>query len=266
MIKLKHIAISAPLILAVAVNTAYAGDPNAGMEKAPTAVEQKTMDEKTMSGHNTMQESTTAGNYKTMDDAEEVAEEQKDASEILAESSTIVEKMKVDPDLKASLDKAKGVFLVPDFARAAVIVGGRGGQGVMLANDNSQWSSPAFYNFGSVSIGVQAGVTAGQVAMLLMTDEAVDQFKQDNNFSLNANADLTIATWEAVAEGKAGDADVVLWSDADGLFAGGSINVSDISYDKEANEAYYQQSASAEQIIDGEIESEQSNPLASVLD
>lgn len=96
----------------------------------------------------------------------------------------------MDPQLKQLLGKAKGVFLVPEFGRGAVIVivGGRGGAGLVLAKDNGQWSDPAFYDFGAISLGAQAGGSGGKVAFLLMTDKAVDAFKSGNKISLNSRS------------------------------------------------------------------------------
>jgi len=47
---------------------------------------------------------------------------------------------------------------------------------VLVVNKNGKWSGPLFYNVGALSVGLQAGVDAGQMAMVLQTDEAVKAF------------------------------------------------------------------------------------------
>ena len=118
------------------------------------------------------------------------------------------------------LKKAKGVYIVPDFGRGGLIVGGRGGAGVMLAKHNGRWTDPAFFNFGGVSIGAQAGGSGGSVAFILMSQDAVDAFKNGNQFSLNSGAGLSIVNYSANAQASAGKGDIVFWSNTEGRLCG----------------------------------------------
>lgn len=177
-----------------------------------------------------------------------------DAQKQVQEATRVVGQMKRDPQVAQLLQKAHGVFIVPDYGKAAIGIGGRGGGGVALVKRNGKWSNPAFFNIGGVSIGAQAGVAAGSIAMLLMSDKAVSMFEnQANNFSLNANAGLTIVNYSADAQGNYGKGDVILWSDTEGAFAGASIGVSDINRDEDENHAYYGKKASAKEILTGRV-------------
>jgi len=202
----------------------------------------------------------TMQNTQSMDHMEDQAsnvqtgEERQNAREVLNESERVLQNMKREEGMDAALEQAKGVFLVPDFGRGAFVFGGRGGQGVALTKQNGDWNGPAFFNFGAVSAGAQGGVAAGEVAMLLMTDKAVESFKQDHNFALNADAGLTLLDWSNAAQGNYGKGDVVFWSSTEGLFAGGAISVSDVFSDDEANQEYYTRAASAEAILEGQVE------------
>lgn len=49
------------------------------------------------------------------------------AQDLVIEATRVVDKMKSDPQLLDLMKKAKGVYLVSEFGRCAIIVGGRGG-------------------------------------------------------------------------------------------------------------------------------------------
>jgi len=177
------------------------------------------------------------------------------------EASTVVTHMKRDPKIEKLLKQAKGVFIVPDYAKGALLVGARGGSGVMLARTSNGWSAPAFYDIGGISAGAQAGFSAGQIALILMNDKAVNEFRQNNNFSLNGQAGFVIANYSARAEGTLGNSDIVVWSNTSGALADVSIGVSDIKYDTEQNQIYYGQNATADAILSGK----EQNPKAQQL-
>ena len=177
----------------------------------------------------------------------------------------VVKQMEQDQKLKGFLQQAKGVFIVPRYSRAALGVGGSGGEGVMLANNNGQWSNPAFYNIGGVSIGAQAGAETGPMAMLLMNEKALNGFMQDNKFSLTADAGLTIARYNATAQGNAGRGDVIVWTEPKGAFASAAIGVTDIHFDAGDNQAFYKAKVTARDIISGKVKSTQAAALTKEL-
>ena len=166
-----------------------------------------------------------------------------DALENVKEAVTVVRKMEGQQDARQLLQRAKGVLIVPDYGRGAAVVGGSGGSGLLVVKHDGSWSDPVFYNLGSISVGAQAGVSAGQVAFLLMTDKAVNSFKGENNFSLNADAGLTIVNYSARGQASLGKGDIVFWSDTEGGYAGVSVSGSDITVDNDANQAYYARSS-----------------------
>ncbi|MEW6168974.1 MAG: lipid-binding SYLF domain-containing protein [Pseudomonadota bacterium] len=188
-----------------------------------------------------------------------------DTQEQVSEAAKVAQKMKQDPDVAALMQQAKGIFIVPDYGRAALIVGGEGGEGVALARSGNEWNGPVFYNVGGITAGLQAGASAGSVAMLLMSERAVDKFEQDNNFSLDADAGLTIVNYSARAQASTGKGDVILWSDAEGAFAGASIGISDISRDDDEIRDFYKKEVSVPEIFSGEAEVEQASMLKQEL-
>lgn len=181
-----------------------------------------------------------------------------DARELVQNATRVVEQMKVDPQMKKLMNEAQGIFIVPNFVRGALIIGGRGGEGVMLARQKGgQWSGPAFYNVGGVSFGLQAGGETGSIAFLLMNDKAVNSFKRANEFSLNAEAGFNIVDYAAGAGVSTGQGrDVIAWSDTAGLFAGAAVGVGNINWDEEATRAYYSpDTVTPDAILSGKVKS-----------
>ena len=131
------------------------------------------------------------------------------AQKVVAGATQDIHNLSANPNFTNLLKRAKGVFIVPSFFKGAFVVGGSGGTGVLLAHDNGHWSDPAFLTLGSVSIGAQAGAKGGTLVMFLMTDKAVADFTQNNNFSLNANSSLAVIKWSPAAQGSAGKGDAL---------------------------------------------------------
>lgn len=192
-------------------------------------------------------------------------EDRNDAIESLNEAKQVIGKMEADSRLKKLMGQAKGVFIVPQYTKAGLGIGGEGGAGVMVANNNGEWSSPAFYDLGGISVGAQAGVETGAVALLLMTDKAVANFREKNTFSVDAEAGLTIAKYNAQANITVGRDDVVMWTDTQGAFIGGTVGASDIRFDDDENAALYKPGVTAADILGGKVKSEEGATLTAAL-
>jgi lipid-binding SYLF domain-containing protein len=157
------------------------------------------------------------------------------------------------------------VFLVPEFGRGALIVGGRGGAGVVLAKNNGKWSDPAFYDFGAISLGLQAGGSGGKVAFLLMTDNAIDAFKSGNKISLNAGAGLTIVDFSHNGQASWGKGDIIMWTDNSGAYAGATVSVTDLNWADNNNQAYYGRKVQPDKILAGDINTPDATTLKGAL-
>jgi len=188
-----------------------------------------------------------------------------DAQQLVAEATAEVKKMSADPQLKKLLAKAKGVYLVPEFGRGALVIGGRGGAGVVLARKDGKWTDPAFYDMGGISIGAQAGGSGGAIAFLLMSQGAVDAFKSGNKFSLNAGAGLSIVDYSANSQASWGKGDIVMWSDTKGAYAGATISVSDVNWADGNNMAYYGRKVDPSKILAGDVTSPDAANLKAAL-
>ena len=73
--------------------------------------------------------------------------------------------------------EAKALVIIPEFIEGALLVGGAGGTGVLLARDDEtgEWSYPAFYDVNMASVGLQAGGALSQVMLVFRTGEALER-------------------------------------------------------------------------------------------
>lgn len=198
----------------------------------------------------------TAGIARSVDD-------RSDATTHVAEAVRVLQQMMMqDPKLAAVLKRSQGVFVVPDYGRVALgVVGARGGAGVLLVRRGGTWTNPAFYNMGGISAGLQAGVEAGSIALILNNQKALNSFMQNNKFSLNAGAGLTLVNWSAKDQANAGRGDITIWSDTEGLFASAAVSITDVNFDEEETAAYYGRRVASREILSGKV----SNPHAQAL-
>lgn len=181
----------------------------------------------------------------------------------------LVQQMKQDPALAAVLQEAKGVFIVPHYGKGGFIVGGQGGGGVALVRHESSWSSPAFYSVAGGSIGAQAGGEGGAIAMILMSQKAVDRFENSTRgWTLNGTAGLTVVNWSGKTQANTrynGRDDVILWTNTSGLYGGLTVGVKHISADTRMDRAYYQRPATSAEILAGNVSSPSADTLRNAL-
>ena len=138
------------------------------------------------------------------------------------------------------LKKSVGVLIVPTFIKAGFVLGGAGGQGVLVARDEKtgEWSEPAFYTLGSGSLGLQIGVEVSEVILLIKTRKVIDSLYAS---SLKLGGDISVAAGPAGrgAAAKGLNADTISFALSKGVFAGISVEGAVIGPRETANDAYY---------------------------
>ncbi|MBW4023907.1 MAG: lipid-binding SYLF domain-containing protein [Proteobacteria bacterium] len=176
---------------------------------------------------------------------------------LLQNATKAVQDMKSDSHFANLMTKCKGMFIIPSMGKGGFIIGGKGGQGVLVRRTSNGWSEPAFLTLGSISLGAQAGGSGGETIMLLMTSKAMHDFTQANNFSLGANAGLTVVNYSAKGQAPVGKGDVIIWSNKSGAFAGATVSATDITSNKPEDKNFYGKSVSTTQIIKGKVQHQQ---------
>ncbi len=167
-------------------------------------------------------------------------------------------------DQRYMLQRSKGALICPRIFKAGFIIGGQGGDCVLVRRSAGGWSSPAFYTVGSGSIGLQIGVQDSELVFLVMTEHGF-QAVLDSQFKIGADATIAVATIGAGLEGDtttALRADIVAFAKSRGLFAGVSLQGSIISAKSDWNQTYYGRPLAATQIVN---QGDGNNPGAAPL-
>jgi lipid-binding SYLF domain-containing protein len=141
-------------------------------------------------------------------------------------------------------------------------LGGSGGDALVLARDakTGAWSGPAFYNMGTGSFGLQAGVDFSEVVILVMNEKALDALMSR---SMTMGGDASVAAGPVGVGASAPiAADMVSFSRSKGVYAGVSLEGAVVSPDNNANSAYYGQAISPSDIL---IRHSVSNPASASL-
>ncbi len=141
--------------------------------------------------------------------------------------------------LHQNVDHARGVLIFPEVAKGGLILGGSGGTGVFLTRDEKtgEWSQPAFYTVGSVTLGLQAGGEVGEVVMVAMTQKAVDSLLS-SSFKLGGEASVALGPMGTGTSTNV-TTDFVSFAKAKGIYVGLNLEGAVVSVRNTLNRAYY---------------------------
>lgn len=178
----------------------------------------------------------------------------------LKESAQVLNEILGMPDKgipRDLLDKSLCVVVYPSVKKAAFIVGGSYGRGVITcrtgANHNGPWSAPAMYALEGGSFGFQIGGEATDLVLLIMNDQGA---KSVMSSKVKLGADASAAAGP-VGRTTSAETDVVLkaeilsYSRSRGVFAGVSLEGSTLRSDDGANKDLYGHELSAKDIVYG---------------
>jgi SH3 domain-containing YSC84-like protein 1 len=168
----------------------------------------------------------------------------------------MVEILNVPDDIPADiLDKADCVIVLPSVLKAAFIVGGSYGRGVMTCrsgpNFNGRWSAPAMMALEGASFGFQIGGQATDFVLLVMNKRGASSILTSQ---VKLGGDIAAAAGP-VGRNAAASTDVTMraeilsYSRSRGLFAGISLAGSTLRPDGDGNGRIYGQGVSAKEIV-----------------
>jgi len=150
------------------------------------------------------------------------------------------------------LQQYEGIVIIPKLINAGLGIGGKLGKGVALVKlADGKWSNPVFVTLAGGSFGLQAGVQSVDLVLVFRHKGVLTKVK---------NGDFTIGGDISAAAGPVGrsstastdyklEAEVYSYSRSRGLFAGITINGSNLGIDKSANANFYKNEASSQDIF-----------------
>jgi lipid-binding SYLF domain-containing protein len=153
------------------------------------------------------------------------------------------------------LNKAYCVVVLPSALKAAFVVGGSYGRGVLTcrsgANFDGPWGSPAMMALEGGSFGFQIGGEATDFVLLLMSDRSAKGILSSKvKLGADASAAAGPVGRTASAETDASmRAQILTYSRARGVFAGVSLEGSTLRPDNDSNKKLYGREVSAEAIV-----------------
>ena len=168
----------------------------------------------------------------------------------------MVEILNVPDDIPVDLlEKAECVIVLPSVMKAAFIVGGSYGRGVMSCRSgpdfNGPWSAPAMMALEGASVGFQIGGQATDFVLLVMNKRGAEAILTSQ---VKLGGDIAAAAGPKGRNAAASTdvtmrAEVLSYSRSRGLFAGVSLEGSTLRPDGDAQARIYGQGVSAKEIV-----------------
>lgn len=172
----------------------------------------------------------------------------------IEDATAVLRELHAAPDQDVPLDlweKASCVMVVPSLKKAAFIVGGEYGKGLMSCRRDGVWSPPVFMRIGKGSWGLQFGAQTVDLVLLVMNDKGVEKLLR-NKVSLGAEA--SVAAGPVGRDARAATdlqlrAEILAYSRTQGLFAGINLSGGVIRDDRDDNADLYGKGISAKEIL-----------------
>jgi len=181
----------------------------------------------------------------------------KDESSRLENAGTVIDEILNVPDNipQDLLDKARCVVVLPSVLKAAFVVGGSYGRGVMVCRTGEHfrgpWGAPVMMALEGGSVGLQIGGQATDFVILVMNDRGAESILKSK---VKLGADAAIAAGPKGRDAQANTdatlrAEMLSYSRSRGVFAGISLEGSTLRPDGDANRKLYGRDVSPAEII-----------------
>ena len=177
-----------------------------------------------------------------------------DETRRIQDSAAVLREIHGTPDKDIPQDlwkKAECVIVIPSLKKAAFVVGGEYGKGLMSCRHDGAFGAPVFMQLAKGSWGFQIGAESIDLVLLVMNKRGMDKMLQDK-VSLGADASVAagpVGRNAAAATDVQMNAEVISYSRAQGLFAGIDISGGVLKPDEDANRNLYGRDRSARTVL-----------------
>ena len=194
--------------------------------------------------------------WSSMSTASAKDKDEKEVDRVHNAATVLKEILDIPDDIPQDLlDKARCVIVYPSVVKAAFIVGGSYGRGVMVCRSGKDfsgpWGAPTMMALEGGSFGLQIGGQATDFVILVMNGRGGESLLHNK---VKLGADASVAAGPKGRDAQAATdvtfrAEMLSYSRARGVFAGVSLEGSTIRPDNDANRRLYGRDVNAEQII-----------------
>jgi SH3 domain-containing YSC84-like protein 1 len=162
----------------------------------------------------------------------------------IQEAATVLKEIHAVPDKdipRELWERAACVLVVPSLKKAAFIVGGEYGSGLMSCRQGAAWSAPIFMQVGKGSWGLQFGAQSIDLVLLVMNESGMQKLMRSK---VTLGAEASVAAGPVGRDARAATdammkAEILSYSRAQGLFAGINLSGGVIKADLDDNVDLY---------------------------
>jgi lipid-binding SYLF domain-containing protein len=174
----------------------------------------------------------------------------------IREAATVLKEIHSVPDKDIPQElwaRAECVIVVPGLKKAAFVIGGEYGKGLMSCRHSGEWSAPIFMDVGKGSWGLQIGAQSIDLVLLVTNASGMEKMLR-NKVTLGAEA--SIAAGPVGRDARAATdaqmkAEILSYSRTQGLFAGINLSGGVVKPDVEDNADLYGSNLSPRDVVMG---------------
>src|SRR5678809_835089 len=181
-----------------------------------------------------------------------------DATERLDNAKQVLHEIMGMPDKgipEEVLEHAKCIAVVPHMVKGGFVFGGKGGKGVATCRTANGWSAPAFITISGGNWGLQIGVEAVDLVMIIQNEKGMQKLLE-SNFHLGADASAAAGPVGRHAEAGTNwkmDTEILTYSRAKGAFAGLTLEGASIRQDNDSRQAIYGHKVTTKALLLGKV-------------
>jgi SH3 domain-containing YSC84-like protein 1 len=181
-----------------------------------------------------------------------------DATERLENATTVLHEIMGMPDKgipEEVLEHAKCVAVIPHMVKGGFVFGAKGGKGVATCRTADGWSAPAFVTISGGSWGLQIGVEAVDVVMIIQNDKGMQRLLS-SNFQIGGDASAAAGPVGRHAEAGTDwkmDTEILTYSRAKGAFAGLTLEGASLRQDNDSRRAIYGHKVTTRSLLLGQV-------------
>jgi len=167
-----------------------------------------------------------------------------DATERLNNATSVMHEIMGMPDKgipEEVLEHAKCVAVIPHMVKGGFVFGAKEGKGVATCRTANGWSAPAFITISGGSWGLQIGVEAVDVVLIIQNDKGMQRLLS-SNFQIGGDASAAAGPVGRHAEAGTDwkmDTEILTYSRAKGAFAGLTLEGASLRQDSDSRHAMY---------------------------